>query len=160
MTVQMDPVTRKVFRSILDDAKDLSIATNRQDGFPQATVVSFVHDGDVIYFACGSQSQKARNIAADDRVSVTVTAPYDDWNKIRGVSMGAHALPLTDEKEAAHAGELMMKRFPEALRFEDAARGWELIFFRLDPVAISIIDYARGFGHAELHMASPLKAGA
>lgn len=151
MTVQMDPVTRKVFCAILDDAKDLTIATNRPDGYPQATVVSFVHENGVIYFSCGRQSQKARNIAVDDRVSVTTTAPYDDWNKIRGISMGAHALPLTDEKEAARVEELMMKRFPEALRFADAAKGWEIIFYRLDPVAISILDYAKGFGHAELH---------
>lgn len=38
----------------------MTIATIRDDGYPQATVVGFVHDGLTIYFGSDRNSQKAR----------------------------------------------------------------------------------------------------
>lgn len=150
MTVPLDPATRKFLIKVLDDAMDLTIATKREDGFPQATVVSFVHDDDKIYFGCGADSQKARNIAHDNRVSVTVTPPYVDWNHIRGISMGARAYSVTDNKEQARVGELMMKRFPEAEGMEEMMKGFDMALYRIDPEVISILNYEKGFGHTEL----------
>ena len=43
----------------------MTIATNRPDGWPQATTVGYVNDGLTIYFLCSPQSQKAANIAPD-----------------------------------------------------------------------------------------------
>ncbi|RUW86899.1 pyridoxamine 5'-phosphate oxidase family protein [Mesorhizobium sp. M7A.F.Ca.US.010.02.1.1] len=39
--------------NILARCMDMTIATARSDGSPQATVVSFVHDGLLLYFGCG-----------------------------------------------------------------------------------------------------------
>jgi hypothetical protein len=36
----MDPALRQEIFSILDEANDLTIATVREDGYPQATTVS------------------------------------------------------------------------------------------------------------------------
>lgn len=73
--------------AIMGAAKDMAIATLRKGRFPQNTTVSFVNDGLVVYFACVLNSQKSVNLARDDRVSVTMTAPYTSWNEIMGLSM-------------------------------------------------------------------------
>ena len=64
----MDTAIRKQVVSIIDDIDDLTIATIRNDGYPQATTVSYVNDGLTIYFGTTSDSQKARNIAANNKV--------------------------------------------------------------------------------------------
>lgn len=151
MTIVMDPETRKIMCAILDDAPDLAVATIRPDGFPQATTVSFVHDDGVIYFGCDPDSQKAKNIAADDRVSLTVTPPYEKWEKIRGLSVGARAKPVVSDDERFHVRGLMLKRFPQVADYVKSGAAEEIALFRIDPVVVSILDYARGFGHTELH---------
>jgi nitroimidazol reductase NimA-like FMN-containing flavoprotein (pyridoxamine 5'-phosphate oxidase superfamily) len=50
----------------------MTLATNRPDGWPQATTVGYVNDGLTIYFLCSPQSQKAANLARDSRVSLTI----------------------------------------------------------------------------------------
>jgi hypothetical protein len=45
---------------------------NRRDGWPQKTAVGYVNDGITLYVLCGEQSQKAKNLAADNRVSLTI----------------------------------------------------------------------------------------
>jgi nitroimidazol reductase NimA-like FMN-containing flavoprotein (pyridoxamine 5'-phosphate oxidase superfamily) len=79
----LTPAHRDQIVSILDAAADLTIATNRPDGYPQATTVSFVNDGDKIYFGTGAKAQKAQNIARDDRISIAITDPYRTWDDIR-----------------------------------------------------------------------------
>ena len=63
----MDTAIRKQVVSIIDDIDDLTIATVRNDGYPQATTVSYVNDGLTIYFGTTSDSQKARNIAVQQQ---------------------------------------------------------------------------------------------
>lgn len=72
----MDPALTPEVISILDQANDMTIATVREDGYPQATTVSYVNDGLTIYFGCAAESQKAKNIARSEKVSLTVNLPY------------------------------------------------------------------------------------
>jgi nitroimidazol reductase NimA-like FMN-containing flavoprotein (pyridoxamine 5'-phosphate oxidase superfamily) len=55
----MDPRLKQEILSILDEANDMTIATVRKDGYPQATTVSYINDGLKIYFGCAANSQKA-----------------------------------------------------------------------------------------------------
>ncbi len=87
----MDPTLKQEIVSILDDANDLTIATVREDGYPQATTVSYVNDGLTIYFGCAAQSQKAKHIGHSAKVSFTVNLPYAGWDEIRGLSVGGKA---------------------------------------------------------------------
>jgi nitroimidazol reductase NimA-like FMN-containing flavoprotein (pyridoxamine 5'-phosphate oxidase superfamily) len=87
----MDSVLEQEIVSILNEANDLTIATVREDGYPQATTVSYVNDGLTIYFGCAAKSQKAQNIARCTKVSVTVNLPYANWSEIRGLSIGGRA---------------------------------------------------------------------
>ena len=145
----LTPAQRNQIVSILDAAADLTIATNRPDGYPQATTVSFVNDGDKIYFGTGAKAQKAQNIARDDRISIAITDPYRTWDDIRGVSIGGRARRVTEPEELQRVGELMFKKFPQISRYAEFGAGTELALFRIDPRVISILDYSQGFGHTE-----------
>ena len=105
----MDPRLKQEIISILNDANDMTIATVREDGYPQATTVSYVNDGLKIYFGCAANSQKAKNLARNDKVSITINLPYASWNDIRGLSLGGRAEPVADPQEAGQAGQLMSR---------------------------------------------------
>ncbi len=110
----MDPALKEEILSILNSASDMTIATIRSDGYPQATTVSYISDGLTIYFGCAVESQKARNIACNNKVSLTVTLPYFNWEEIRGLSMGGRATPVTDPNEINRVSELMLRKFPRS----------------------------------------------
>jgi general stress protein 26 len=134
---------------ILSRCMDMSIATVRADGSPQATVVSFVHDGLLLYFGCGAGSQKAANISRDPRVAVTMTAPYADWMAINGLSIAATATEVTAPAEIAEVGRLMLQRFPQIAAMP-AAEVEAGKLFRVKPQIVSVLDYSFGFGHTDL----------
>ncbi len=71
----MDSGLQQEILSILKAGSEMTVATVRPDGYPQATAVNYVSDGLVIYFGCAADSQKVRNVACNDKVSLTVTAP-------------------------------------------------------------------------------------
>jgi pyridoxine/pyridoxamine 5'-phosphate oxidase len=98
--VEIDMCLGEEIISILKGASEMTIATVRPDGYPQATIVNYVSDDLVIYFGCTAESQKARNIARNGKVSVTVTLPSFNWDEIRGLSMGGRAAPVTDPKRS------------------------------------------------------------
>jgi general stress protein 26 len=145
----MDNATRDKIYAILGGGSELTLATVRPDGFPQATTVSYVHDGLTLYFGTSANSQKARNIGLNDKVSLTVNLPYDRTEEILGLSMGALAARVTDPAEIAKVGELMLKRFPEGADFgPDEADA--IAIFSVKPVVVSVLDYRSGIGHTEL----------
>jgi len=146
----LSPSQREQFIAILDAAADLTIATVREDGYPQATTVSFVHDGPAIYFGTWSKSQKAQNIARCDKVSITVDPPYADWSHIKGVSLGGRARLVTEPGELAKVGQLMFSKFPQLADALKAVDDSEMAIFRIDTEVVSMLDYAKGFGHTEL----------
>jgi hypothetical protein len=80
---------------------------------------------------------------------VTVNAPYTDWNAIQSVSIAAHAKRVTDTAELERVFALMVGKFPQVGQFVNAGDA-EMAIFRIDPEIASILDYRKGFGHAEL----------
>ncbi len=145
----MDKAAEKIIADILAGASDMTIATVREDGFPQATTVSYVSDGTAIYFGTWTKSQKARNIARCNKVSLTVNLPYADWNQIKGVSLAGTAERVTRSDELARAGALMMAKFPQVANFVPPDMA-EMAMMRVTPRVVSILDYSKGFGHTEL----------
>lgn len=146
----LTPAQRDQIISILDAADDLTIATIRHDGYPQATTVSFVNDGLATYFGTSTEAQKAKNIARDPRVSITVNLPYKNWDEIKGLSIGGRAKRVSEPEELKKVGELMLKKFPQLAKYADFTTGMELALFRIDADVISILDYSKGFGTTEL----------
>ncbi len=145
----MDPALTKEIIAILDAANDMMIATVREDGYPQATTVSYVNDGLAIYFGCAAESQKAKNIARSAKVSLTVNLPYARWNEIRGLSIGGKAEAVTDPEEINQVGELMFQKFPQIAPYAPTELGG-VVLFRVTPEIISVLDYRKGFGHTDL----------
>ena len=145
----MGPRLKQEILSILDDASDMTIATVREDGYPQATTVSYVNNGLNIYFGCAANSQKAKNIARDSKVSLTVNLPYTSWNDIRGLSIGGRAERITNPQEVAQASQLMFEKFPQIARYAPAELE-DIVLFRVTPEVISVLDYRNGFGHSDL----------
>ncbi len=146
----MDASTQKFILNIIDNAKDLSLATIRPDGYPQATTVSFANDGLTLYVGIGKESQKARNLRQNNKVSLTINNDYKDWNQIKGLSMGGEAEILSDPDKIARAAECMIKRFPQLAEWAKTDKANEILILQIQPQVISILDYEKGFGHTEL----------
>jgi nitroimidazol reductase NimA-like FMN-containing flavoprotein (pyridoxamine 5'-phosphate oxidase superfamily) len=145
----MDLALEREIGSILDESNDLTIATVREDGYPQATTVSYVNDGLTIYFGCAAQSQKAKNIGHSAKVSLTVNLPYASWDEIRGLSVGGRAAAIIDPKEMERVGQMMLRKFPQIARYAPTDVE-QLVLFRITPEIISVLDYRKGFGHSDL----------
>lgn len=145
----MDTKFLEKITSILNDARDLTIATVRPDGFPQATTVSYVNDGLKIYFGTGNNSQKTKNISACDKVSVTVNLPYENWDDIKGLSLAAKAKRVAKKEEIDRISELMLSKFPQIAEFAAPEEMDEVVFFEIDPTVVSVLDYSKGFGHTD-----------
>src|SRR6187401_1889194 len=96
----MDEQIRQEILTLLDQHRIMTIATLRPDGWPQATTVGYVNEGLTLYFLCGLDSQKAANLARDDRVSLTIDHDTADLMAITGLSMAALARVVTDRPEA------------------------------------------------------------
>src|SRR5262245_44203929 len=99
-TAPMDEEIRRKILALLDQHRIMTIATLRPDGWPQATTVGYVNDGLALYFLCGLDSQKAVNLARDDRVSLTIDHDTPDIMAITGLSMAARAEAVVDRDEA------------------------------------------------------------
>lgn len=144
----MDHALRHEILTILDIGQDLSLATLRDDGGPQATTVSYVSDGLSIYFGCWAGSQKAHNLTRDPRVALTIGLPYGNWNEIRGLSMSGSAARLSDPEQMLAVGRLFTAKFPQ-LEGSFALGGVEMALFCITPLVISVLDYRKGFGHVD-----------
>ncbi|TIX84637.1 MAG: pyridoxamine 5'-phosphate oxidase family protein, partial [Mesorhizobium sp.] len=109
----MDEELRKKILTLLDQHRIMTIATLRPDGWPQATTVGYVNEGLALYFLCGLDSQKAANLARDDRVSLTIDHDTPDLLAITGLSMAAHAKAVADPAEAAKILRMLPLKYPE-----------------------------------------------
>lgn len=147
----MDEAMRNKILDLLDQHRIMTIATLRPDGWPQATTVGYANDGLTLYFLCGPDSQKAANLARDDRVSLTIDHDTPQVTEITGLSMAARAQAVADPGEAEKALRLLMQKYPQqdALPLPMPSPA-DVRIFRVTPTVISVLDYARGFGHTDL----------
>jgi hypothetical protein len=134
---------------LLDTHRIMTIATNRADGWPQATVVGYANDGLVLYCFMGRLGQKFANIARDPRVSIAIADDFPDPMQIEGLSMAARGAPVDDKDEFARVGRIFLERYPEYAKWgaPDPALA---PLMRFTPEVISVLDYSRDFGHSDL----------
>jgi len=134
---------------LLDDHRIMTIATNREDGWPQATVVGYANDGLVIYCFIDRNGQKYANITRDPRVSMAISKDYPQPLQIRGLSLAGRALVIEDRGEIDHARALLLRRYAEykVMPTPDPAA---VPTIRITPEIVSILDYSKGFGHTDL----------
>jgi len=101
----MDEAIGKKILALLDQHRIMTVATLRPDGWPQATTVGYVNEGLTLYFLCGLDSQKAKNLARDNRISLTIDHDTANLMAITGLSMAAHAHAVDDRAEAERSCE-------------------------------------------------------
>ena len=147
----MDDGIRRKILALLDEHRIMTLATLRPDGWPQATTVGYANEGLTLYFLCGLDSQKAANLARDDRVSLTIDHDTPQVMEIAGLSMAARARPVVDRDEAVKALTLLQRKYPQQLSLPGPMpQPGEVAIFRLTPIVISVLDYAKGFAHTDL----------
>ncbi len=147
----MDESMKQKVLALLDAHRIMTIATLRPDGWPQATTVGYANEGLALYFLCGLDSQKAANIARDNRVSLTIDHDTDQVMEITGLSMAARAEPVLDHAEGEKVLRLLMAKYsPQKSLPLPMPKPEEVRIFRVTPVVISVLDYTKGFGHTDL----------
>lgn len=147
----MDDEIRRKILAVLEQHRIMTVATLRPDGWPQATTVGYVNEGLTLYFLCGLDSQKAKNLARDDRLSLTIDHDTADIMALTGLSMAARAQAVVERAEAEKVLRMLPMKYPEAKPLPmQMPSPEEVRLFRVTPVVISVLDYSKGFGHTDL----------
>jgi nitroimidazol reductase NimA-like FMN-containing flavoprotein (pyridoxamine 5'-phosphate oxidase superfamily) len=147
----MDEALKNKILALLDGHRTMRMATLRPDGWPQVTTVGYANKGFAIYFLCGLDSQKAANLARDNRVSLAIDDDTPQVMEITGLSMAARAEVVNDAAEAEKAMGLLFARYPEQKSLPGPMPSpKDVRIFRLTPTVISLLDYSKGFGHTDL----------
>lgn len=147
----MNDALKSQILSIMDAHRIMTVATLRADGWPQATTVGYAHEGLTLYFLCGLESQKATNMVHDSRISITIDHDEPQVMEITGLSMAAHATRVEDPQEAQRIMNLLIARYPQQAQSPgELPPASAVAIFRAAPTVISVLDYSKGFGHAEL----------
>jgi PPOX class probable F420-dependent enzyme len=84
-------------RRLLDGRNFATVATLDPDGSPHTSVVWYVRDGDDLLFSTQSTRRKARNLARDPRISLSV---FDAANPYAAVDIRGTAELAVDEDRA------------------------------------------------------------
>ena len=148
---------------LLNEHRVMTIATNRPDGWPQATMVGYVNDGFLLYCFVAWDSQKYANVLRDSRVSVAIGSDPPLPRDIKGLSLAARASKVTDREEFDYISALRLRRYPEyagsphVVMTNDAAQRAaprpspdSVVLLRIVPEIISVLDYSKAFGHSDL----------
>ena len=138
-TGPVDPALKAKILAVLDENRIMSIATARPDGWPQVTMVGYVHDDLTLYFLIAANSQKRDNITREPRVSIAVG--QDGADHIRGLSMAARASEVTDLDEIKRLNLLIAERYPAQTLFAPREASADLM--RATPTIISLIDHSK-----------------
>ena len=143
----MDELMKQKIVALLDGHRIMTIATLRPDGWPQATTVGYVNEGLTLWFLCGLESQKARNLAHDNRVSITVDHDTPDIMSITGLSMAARAHRVSDRAEAEKVIGMLPLKYPDAPPATAQMKmpaPEDVALFRVVPEIVSVLDYTKG----------------
>lgn len=151
---EMTDELRKKMIEIIESCKDMAISTIREDGWPQVNTVGFVSMEENIYFETFRTSSKAKNIERDNRVSLAIWPFYENVANGCGISLGGYAEEVTDEKTSKECSRLLLEKMPEIkdITYNDGDPVFpdpNIIKFRIRPTVISILDFEKGFGHAD-----------
>lgn len=145
MIVPMDDAKRAIILNLLAHHNAMTLATIRPDGFPQATTVYYVNDGFTLYFATDRASQKVGNLMLNDKVSVAIASETENAYKLKALSLSGRAAKIVDPTRVLDLQLLLFKAVPAAKRFAPIEPK-RLVVYSITPVAISLVDYATGYG--------------
>jgi PPOX class probable F420-dependent enzyme len=93
-------------RALLDAPNYVHLATLRRDGSPRSWVVWVGLEGDRILVCTGDSTWKARDMAADPRVSLSVT---DLENPYRMAAVQGRVVEVRDDQDSAYMDPISVK---------------------------------------------------
>lgn len=111
MAISFDQATRE----LLDGKNFATIGTINPDGSPHTSVIWYRRENDTIVFSTTQDRRKARNIARDPRVSVSI---FDLERPSHSVDLRGTAETTLDE-ERTLPDELAIRYLGEAVGFND-----------------------------------------
>jgi nitroimidazol reductase NimA-like FMN-containing flavoprotein (pyridoxamine 5'-phosphate oxidase superfamily) len=117
-------------------------------------MVSYANEDILIYFIISRQSQKFENIERDDRVSIVIGRDFHDPSTIRALSIAARASEVRDARQRERAVGLLLQRHPGLQQLEPPTPEHSAVM-RANPEIMTILDYSKGFGHADLLTVGP-----
>jgi general stress protein 26 len=135
-------VVRDRILGVLSESRVMAVATLRADGWPQATMVGYIHDGLVLYFAIGRGSQKLANLARDPRISIAIGQHEPGEAGPRGLSLAATVSEVTDADAVRRLNGLIQERYPEQAIF--TPQGASIAVMKALPILISLVDPTGG----------------
>ncbi len=151
----MDEATRGLIERLLREHKILTLATVREDGYPQATIVGYVNEGFSIYVATFPESQKVHNIQASDKVSLAVGRDRDDWGMVQALSVGGRANVVQDPEEVKRVIALLDRKYPQLSGMPVPVEPHGISILAIHPEIITVLDYTKGFGHQDIFRVAP-----
>jgi hypothetical protein len=130
----------------------LSLATCH-DGLPWSTDLFYVSDDNCqLYFVSSVTTWHCQHIAADPRVSVSISGECSDWKEIKGLQLvGVASVVSGADRDGVI--ETYLTKFPALKKLHQASEilslFWESSFYRISPEWIRLIDNSKGFGHKD-----------
>jgi uncharacterized protein YhbP (UPF0306 family) len=130
----------------------MTLATCAGD-IPWAATVFFASDDLRLYFFSAPESRHCQNLAANQRIAVTVQEDYQDWRKIKGIQLEGRVELVDGVLEKAKAMAVYAMKYPDVIKlFTDPSSGifhkafLKVKFYRVVPEKLFFIDNEQGFG--------------
>jgi nitroimidazol reductase NimA-like FMN-containing flavoprotein (pyridoxamine 5'-phosphate oxidase superfamily) len=92
------------------------VATSNPRGVPHLVPVCQVVSGGKIWFASGTDGRKAKNLAANPRLALTIDLYSDDWAHIKGVMVQGRARLYARGQRFRKIRALLYKKYPQYAR--------------------------------------------
>jgi uncharacterized protein YhbP (UPF0306 family) len=142
----MDELLREKILRFLAQHNVMTLATIRPDGFPQTTLVYFVHSELILHFATDPCSQKASNIYLNNRVTAAIAGQTERAYKLQAFYLSGTAKKIVDPPVARYLQLELFRAVPQAKRFAPADPR-QLEVYSITPVAMTLVDFEVGYGH-------------
>jgi uncharacterized protein YhbP (UPF0306 family) len=128
----------------------LTLATVAEDGRPQAAPLFYAETDDLsLIFISERKVRHSQNITRDNRVAVTIYADGQQWQEIQGLQLEGTCLALSG-RAARTARTKYLNKYPFIQKNGLLKLMLNtVIFYKITPIWIRLIDNARGFGHKE-----------
>jgi len=130
----------------------LSLATC-YDGRPWSTDLFYASDeGCQLYFVSSVTTLHSKHIAANPRVSVSISRQCSDWKEIKGLQLDGVA-SVVSEAEHDWVTEMYLTKFPALKKLHKASEILRIFressFYRISPEWIRLIDNSKKFKHKD-----------
>jgi PPOX class probable F420-dependent enzyme len=144
-------MTAEEIEQLLAAEHKVQLATNGHDGFPHLVTMYYVLADGLITFWTYRNSQKARNLERDTRISCLVETG-EQYFDLKGVLVQGTARRIDDQAEVAEIGRKITAVFSEPITDADALTQYvehaarKRIGYAVEPTRIISWDHAKLLG--------------